>query len=283
MTIVNAHAHLIDLQAALSGEGGAYLDYIKGIPTFADVDSVVPMLSEEEMLRQMDEAGIDRTILFALYCPLLQASNEFVRDACARHPDRFWGYASVDPHDGRAPEVLENAVTSYGLKGLKLHPPLQRFYPNDKKLWPLYEKARDLDIPVVLHVGATPFGHLVRLDQAYPVLIDDIAIAFPDLKIVLPHLGTLWHNESFMLVEKHPNLYVDTSAYPYELAELLDENIIKRVGVHKWLFGTDFPMPYEERMHRMADFVEAIDSLPVSEEIKSAIYSENVLRLLGEA
>lgn len=280
MAIINAHVHLIDIQRVLAESGPDFIDYMKQIPAFADVERVLPTLSEESLLRQMDEAGIERSILFALYCPILQASNEFVRDACQRHPDRFWGYASVDPHDERAPEVLEHAITAYGLKGLKLHPPLQGFYPNDRKLWPLYGKAQELGIPVVLHVGCTPFGHLVRLDQAQPLLLDEVAIAFPRLKIVLPHLGTLWHQESFMLVEKHPNVYLDMAAYPYELRELVTPKIVERIGAHKWLFGTDFPMPYEGQTHRMADFVEVVRELPLTDTIKQGMFSTNLERLL---
>jgi len=283
MTIINAHVHLIDIESVLAETGPDFIDYLKQIPAFADVERVLPMLSEEALLRQMDEAGIERSILFALYCPILKASNEFVRDACLRHPDRFWGYASVDPHDARAPAVLEHAIIDYGLKGLKLHPPLQDFYPNDRKLWPLYAKAQELGIPVVLHVGCTPFGHLVRLAQAQPLLLDEVANAFPRLPIVLPHLGTLWHQESFMLVEKHPNVYVDMAAYPYELRELVTPKIVERIGAHKWLFGTDFPMPYEGRTHRMADFVEVIDELPLRDAIKQGMLSGNLQRLLAAA
>ena len=122
MAIINAHVHLIDIESALADSGNDTINYLRRLPALADIDRVLPMLSENEILRQMDEAGIERSILFALYCPILTASNEFVRNACERHPDRFWGYASVDPRDERAPEILENAVIHYGLKGLKLHP-----------------------------------------------------------------------------------------------------------------------------------------------------------------
>jgi uncharacterized protein len=280
MSIINAHVHLIDVQSAMAGSSAAVLEYLKKIPGLGDVSRVLTVLSEDELLRQMDEAGIERSVLFALYGPILTASNEFVRDACLRHPDRFWGYASVDPHDERAPEILENAIVNYGLKGLKLHPPLQGVYPNDPKLWPLYEKAQALRIPVVFHVGGTPFGALVRLDQAQPILLDEVAIAFPELRIVLTHLGTLWHNESFMLVEKHPHVYIDMAAYPYEIRDLVNAHIVERAGSHKWLFGTDFPMPYEGRMHRMADFVETVRDLPLADGIKNGMFSGNLNRLL---
>lgn len=278
--MINAHVHLIDVPTVMARAGDAFVDYLKAIPAFADLDAVLPMLSEDEVLRQMDEAGIERSILFALYCPLLYASNEFVRDACARHPDRFLGYASVDPHDEQAPAVLERAVREYGLRGLKLHPPLQDFYPNDRKLWPLYAKADELGIPVVFHVGTTPFGHLVKLNQADPLLLDDVACAFPGLAIVLTHLGTLWHHASFMVVEKHPQVYIDTASYPYEMVELLNEHLVQRIGAHKLLFGTDFPMPYEGRVHRMADFTDTLARLPLTDATKAAIGDGNIRRLL---
>ena len=86
-----------------------------------------------------------------------------------------------------------------------------------------------------------------------------------------------------MLVEKHPNVYVDMAAYPYELRELVTPKIVERIGAHKWLFGTDFPMPYEGRTHRMADFVEVIDELPLRDAIKQGMLSGNLQRLLAAA
>jgi predicted TIM-barrel fold metal-dependent hydrolase len=281
MVTINAHVHLIDVETVMGANGDAFVDYIKGIAAFGDLDRVIPMLTQEEVLRQMDAAGIERSILFALYCPLLYASNEFVRDACSRHPDRFWGFASVDPHDEAAPDVLERAVREYGLKGVKLHPPMQNFYPNDRKLWPIYAKADELGIPVVFHVGTTPFGHMVRLDQAYPILIDEIANDFPTLRIMLTHLGTLWHHESFMLVEKHPQVYIDTASYPYEMIELMTPNLVERIGPDKLIFGTDFPMPYQGRLHRMADFTETLDGLDLTDAIKTNIRGPNLLNMLG--
>jgi predicted TIM-barrel fold metal-dependent hydrolase len=123
---------------------------------------------------------------------------------------------------------------------------------------------------------------MVKLDQAYPILIDEIANDFPGLRIVLTHLGTLWHNESFMLVEKHPRVYIDTASYPYEMVELLNENLVGRIGRDKLIFGTDFPMPYQERLHRMADFTDTLAELPLTDATKAAIGSENLLKMLGE-
>lgn len=281
MRIINTHTHLIDTSVVLAEDQIHYLNYIKGIPTFSDLDNVINMLSLDNLLAQMDEANVEKSVLFAVDGPLLTAGNQFVADVCSKMPERFYGFASVDPNKAGATEKLSYAIEKLNLKGLKLHPPLQNFYPNDKSIWPIYALASDFGIPVVFHVGTTPFGSLVKLKQADPVLIDDIANDFPKLKIILTHLGTLWHHESFMITEKHPNVYIDTAAYPYEISELLTENLIMRVGAEKFLFGTDFPMPYEGKMHRINDFVECIMNLKISAELKERIFSGNFIALMG--
>ncbi|MFO7659087.1 MAG: amidohydrolase family protein [Bacteroidales bacterium] len=280
MKIINAHTHVIEADKAFSQHGNDYLKYIKGISAFEQADKVLEMLSADNLLRQMDEAGIQQSVVFAMYAPLLYASNEFVAGLCHKYPGRLLGFASVDVKRPDLPGMLEDAVKNMGLKGLKLHPPLQNFFPNDKKFWPLYQKALDLNIPVVFHVGTTPFGSLVKLSQANPLLIDDVANDFPGLKIILTHLGTLWHHESFMVAEKHPNLFIDTAAYPYEISDLLTFNLIKRVGEDKFIFGTDFPMPYEGKMHRLADFTEVISNLKLPEYLKEKIFYGNFNELM---
>ncbi|MBN1599468.1 MAG: amidohydrolase [Bacteroidales bacterium] len=282
MKIINAHTHVIEISKVLAEDNLHYLEYLKGIPAFTDLEDVTRMLSLENLLFQMDEAGIQKSVLFAVDGPLLTSENEFVANICQQHPERFIGFASVDPNRKNAREILQNALDILHLKGLKLHPPIQNFYPNDKKIWPLYQIASNRGIPVVFHVGTTPFGNMVKLSQANPLLIDDVANDFPDLKIILTHLGTLWHNESFMVTEKHPNVYIDTAAYPYEIEELLKEKLIIRVGPEKFIFGTDFPMPYEGKMHRLKDFVDIFEKINLSAELKEKILALNFEELMDD-
>lgn len=282
MRIINSHAHIIETDKAFGGNSPGLLKYLKGISAFENADKVKQMISVENLISQMNESGIEKSVIFAMYAPVLYASNEFVAGLCQKNADRLIGFASVDIHDENCPEILEKAITELGLKGLKLHPPLQNFFPNERKVWPLYRKASELGIPVVFHVGTTPFGSLVKLSQAWPVLIDEIANDFPSLKIILTHLGTLWHNESFMVVEKHPNLYIDTAAYPYEIKEILTENLIRRVGEHKFIFGTDFPMPYEGKLHSLKDFTGTLYQLNIAAELKERILSENFIEMMSE-
>lgn len=281
MRIINSHTHLIDTKEVLATENQHYLEYLSEIPTFTDVDKVSQMLSVENLLMQMDEAGIEKSVLFAVDAPLLTASNDFVKNICNEYPDRFIGFASINPNRKDFLRKIKNAIENLGLSGCKFHPPLQDFYTNDSKLWPMYKLISEMEIPIVFHVGSTPFGNLVKLKQADPLLIDDVANDFPNLKIILTHLGTLWHNESFMIAEKHPNVYIDTAAYPHEIEELLTERLIKRVGSEKFLFGTDFPMPYEGGMHRMVDFVECFKQLNISEELKEMILHRNFEQLMN--
>ena len=279
--IINAHAHLIDLEGMLRKFGNVAIP--SGIAVLEDLDATLGMLQPEVLIAQMDEAGISQSVLYAVEAPIVYSGNEYVSELCNRFPDRLLGFASVDPKAKDAPTVLEHAVRELGLKGLKLHPPLQNFYPNDEAIFPVYEKAAELNIPIVFHVGTTPFGAMCRLSTANPILIDDVASQFPTLRIMLTHLGTLWHCEAFMVVEKNPNVFIDTAAYAYEIPQILTPDLISRIGPNKVVFGTDFPMPYGNRPHRMKDFVDAIHGLQLSDEVKRGFFRDNFDRLLHGA
>ena len=278
MQITNAHVHMIELDKMVQAAQGASLP--GGIAVYKEMEASLPLLFPQTLMAQMDEAGISRSVLYAVYAPIVFATNEYVAALCAQFPDRLLGFASVLPKEPAAPQMLEMAVKDLGLQGLKLHPPLQDFFPNDRAVYPIYEKALELDIPVVFHVGTTPFGSLCRLSQANPILIDDVAVDFPDLRIMLTHLGTLWHNEAFMVVEKNPNVYIDTAAYIYEIKDILTTDLLSRIGADKVIFGTDYPMPYGSQVHRMKDFVDCIEGLDLPVDVLKGIFSENFEALL---
>jgi uncharacterized protein len=278
LKIINAHVHMIELQTMLSLQPD--LEISTDIAVFRDLTKTLSLTDPGNLLLQMAEAGISQSVLYACEAPIVFASNEYVAALCKQYPNEFIGFASVNPQREDAVEVIEKAIVQLGLKGMKFHPPLQNFYPNDRKVFPLYEKAIELNVPVVFHVGTTPFGSMVRLDQANPILLDDVACAFPELRIMLTHLGTLWHNESFMVVEKNPNVFIDTAAYIYEIEELLTYNLIERVGEDKFIFGTDYPMPFGGTMHKMKDFVECVERLELSDKIKEKIFFKNFEMLL---
>lgn len=276
--IVNAHSHLIEMEGMYRKYGNISLP--PGIPVLADLKETLRLLDPQALIGQMDEAGVAKSVLYAVEAPIVYSSNEYVSHICEQFPERFIGFASVDPLSANAPEILTHAVRNLNLKGLKLHPPLQDFFPNSEQAFPTYERAAELNIPVVFHAGTTPFGSLCRLDRANPILIDDVATRFPSLRIMITHLGTLWHDEAFMVVEKNPNVFIDTAAYLYEIGELLTPNLISRIGMDKVIFGTDFPMPYAGKPHRIRDFVDEIRKLALPPEMERAIFWDNCFRLI---
>jgi uncharacterized protein len=277
--IINAHVHLIEIAAMARKFAASSLP--RDVAVFKEVEASLPLLAPERLLEQMDEAGVDRSILFAVDAPIVYSSNEYVHELCSRHPDRFIGFASVNPNNRGAAKALERAVVKLGLCGLKLHPPLQNFAPDDRIAWPIYEKAVELNIPVVFHVGTTPFGSLCRLAQANPILVDEVAVRFPDLRIMLTHLGTMWDNEAFMVAEKNPNVFIDTAAYLPEIRTLLTPQLVERVGPEKFIFGTDYPMPYAGRTHRIKDFVTCIKRQGLAAGVLRGIFQDNVQALLA--
>ncbi|MCK9603090.1 MAG: amidohydrolase family protein [Candidatus Omnitrophica bacterium] len=273
MRIINAHVHMVELEKMLALD--PELEINLDLPVFSNLAQTMSLLDPESLIAQMDEAGIEKTVLFACEAPVIYSSNEYVAGLCKAYPQRFIGFASVNPKRKDAAVVIEKAILQLGLKGVKFHPPLQNFYPNDKNIFSLYKKIEELNVPVVFHIGTTPFGSMVKLDQANPILIDEVACNFPNLRIMLTHLGTLWQNEAFMVTEKNANVYIDTSAYLYEIRQLMTEDLVTRVGLNKFIFGTDYPMPFGDSTHRMKDFVDCINNLDLPPEAKEMIFSKN--------
>lgn len=279
MKIINSHVHMIQLDKVMEMASGANIPPEQTI--FKNLEATLELLKPDALFAQMDAAGIEKTVLYACEAPIIYASNEYVSGLCKKYPDRLIGFASVDPRQKNAAQIIEGAIKNMGLKGIKFHPPLQNFYPDAEFMFPIYLKAVELNVPIVFHVGSTPFASLVRLDQANPMLLDEVACKFPKLKIVLTHLGTLWNDEAFMVVEKNPNVYIDTAAYIYEIGQLLTPDTVERLGPQKIIFGTDYPTPFGGRTHSMKDFVKAVERLKLSQKIKEGIFAGNLEHILG--
>lgn len=280
MKIINAHVHAIDVQGMLTRFPNASVQ--GGIASLSHLRQALPLLDPKVILEQMDDAGIEQSVLYAVDAPIVYAANDYVAGLCRQHPDRFIGFGSANPHEKSALDTLKKAVDEYRMQGIKFHPPLQNFFPNDEKVFPIYAAAQEWKVPIVFHVGSTPFGSMCKLSQANPILLDEVAVAFPDLRIMLTHLGTLWDAEAFMVVEKNPNVFIDTAAYLHEIKALLTEDLVARVGEDKIIFGTDFPMPSPpHKLHCMKAFVTQVQQLQLSQEIKEKIFAGNFQQMLS--
>jgi uncharacterized protein len=237
-------------------------------------------------LRFLDEEGVDRAVLVNYVSPdvigFTDDVNEFVGRFCRGHEDRLVPVGGVHPRLSRDPAGdLERIVARHGIRALKIHPPHQLLRVNAYRdggdlpaLAPLYERAQELRIPVMVHTGTSVFPG-ARNKYGDPMDLDDVAVDFPDLTIIMAHGGRpLWMETCFFLLRRHPNVHMDVSGIPPRallryfprLAEVADRT----------LFGTDWPGPGVPSVRRN---VEQFRALPLSAEAQAAILSGTAERI----
>jgi predicted TIM-barrel fold metal-dependent hydrolase len=212
---------------------------------------------------------------------LKAVSNEEVAELAAENDDIMIPFASIDP--GRGEEGVREArrlIEHFGVRGFKFHPQFQEFEPNDRAVYPLYEVIAEAKLPAVFHTGHSgigtgmPGGGGIRLKYGNPMLVDDVAVDFPDMPIILAHPSWPWQDEALSICLHKPQVYIDLSGwspkyFPPQLVHYAN-TLLKR----KVLFGTDYPLLTPERW--LADF-EKIDVRP---EVRPLILKENAVELL---
>ena len=223
----------------------------------------VPEHIEERFIRQAGEAwadvrlggtldehhegaldGVDRAVVLAFNAPAagFVVPNDYVADYVARDPERLIGFGSVDPSSAGAIDELERMKDDLGLVGCKLGPIYQAVDPLGTEFLRVCEALERLELPLLIHQGTT-FARSGSLLTARPILLDEIALRFPELRIVIAHMGHPWFEEAIAVVRRHPHVYADVSALASR-RWLLYNALVQAVeyGVdHKLLFGTDFP------------------------------------------
>jgi len=165
-----------------------------------------------------------------------------VADYVAQNPDRLVGFMALDPTQKNWRHEMEEGHRDLRLKGIKLLPMYAGFKPNDPELDDLWRYATKHGLPVLLHTGTT-FVNDAPLECTLPRLVDDVAIRFPDVKIVMAHLGHPYEGECIATIRKHDNVYADCSALHYRPFQLYHSlMLLQEYGVwHKLLFGSDYP------------------------------------------
>ncbi|MEW6127559.1 MAG: amidohydrolase family protein [Acidobacteriota bacterium] len=231
-------------------------------------------LSGEQIIAEMDKAGVDQLMLSAWHRPGSWIfSNDEIAEMIRAYPDRFAGIAAVNLEKPvEAVRELERAVKEWGFKALRVVPWLWKLPPNDKLYYPLYVKCIELDIPFCTQVGHT--GPLMPSETGRPVpYLDEVALTFPELKIVGGHIGYPWTDEMIGLAWKHANVFIDTSAYlpRYYPPQLI--HYLKTYGKDKVLFGTNFPQLALEKC------VAQVYELNLPDDIQAKFLSENAKRV----
>ncbi len=195
----------------------------------------------EAHLRAME--AVERCVVFGLRSRRLGLAvpNSFVAEYAAAHSDRVVGFACVDPNEEDAPGQLDEAV-AMGLRGLKLAPIYQYFHPHAPEAGRIYRRAAAHGLPVLWHQGTT-FTETGPLEVANPLLLERVALEFPELTQIIAHLGHPWHAETIVLIRKHPRLFADISALHYRPWQFYNMLVLaQEYGVvDRLLLGSDFP------------------------------------------
>ncbi len=232
--------------------------------------------SPQAFVGLMDEAGIDYAVILAELAPITSgiAANEDVAEFCSHSP-RLIPFASIDPNTSEKPvDELEELVRNQGFKGLKLYPTYQHFYPNETKMYPLYAKAQELRIPVLLHIGSSIFTG-ARLKYGDPIYLDDVAVDFPELNLLQAHSGRpFWYQKALALARIHANVYMEVSGLPPQnLLTYFPE--LERIA-HKVIYGSDWP-----GVPTIKENIIALQALKINEKAKRRILGENAAKLLN--
>ena len=238
----------------------------------------------DDYLKMMDAAGIERSLLVAVRCgpqghkTSVAVPYQWVADICAAYPDRFSGLAGIDPTRGMAQlDELERAVDDFGFVGAHFYPHWFHMPPNAPQLHPIYAKCCDLDIPIMMQVGQNLiYQRDVRLPSvARPVLLDQVAIDFPALKLIGIHIGVPWTDEMIAMARKHDTIYIGGDAYAPKYWPPAFVEFAKTDGLDRCLFGTDWPVIDPERAMR------EVDQLGLDANAQDHLLRLNAVRLFG--
>ena len=243
---------------------GGYEEYVSH---YKDPGAFEELLSAE---------GVDHACVLAELSHITTGvcTNEQVRDFC-RGRSRLIPFCDVNPHlFTDLGDELRRKVEDEGFRGLKLYPTYQHYYLNDPRIYPLYQAAQDLGIPVLIHTGSSVFKGS-RLKYGDPLHLDDVAVDFPRLNLVMAHSGRgIWYDRAFFLSKLHANIYMEVAGLPP--AKLLTYFPELARNTDKVIFGSDWP-----GMPSIGRNMQAIRKLPIPLEGVDNILGRNAARLLN--
>ncbi len=223
----------------------------------------------------LDDNGVDHAVILAETSPVTTGvvSNARVKSLCEMS-DRLTPFASFHPLEVDDMGLTVRELALEGFRGLKFYPSSQFFYPDDPRLTELYAQAATSGLVVMFHTGTSIYKRS-RQRFSEPLRIDDVAVDYPDLQIVMAHSGRrLWYEQAFFMAERHENVWMELSGIPpRRVPEVFPR--LERVG-DRVLFGSDFP-----GVPSIRENIEAFRQMPWSDETRAAVLGGNAVRLLG--
>ena len=237
-----------------------------------------------DYIKKMDQAGIERSLLIAVRAGDIRVPESFevpyesVHKVCNEYPDRFSGLAGIDPFRGmQGLRDLENAGNEMGVVGAHLYPHWCELPPNHRKYYPYYAKCSELGIPIMMQVGHNlVYSRKRRLPSVgKPIYLDQVAIDFPELKLIGIHIGIPWTEEMISMCWKHENVFTAGDAYAPKYWPESYVHYANSYGQKKVLFGTDWPVIDPVRA------VEEFNQLNFRESASQRILRENALEVFN--
>ncbi|MBO9517637.1 MAG: amidohydrolase [Porphyrobacter sp.] len=227
-------------------------------------------------------------VLFTVDCEsgmgAKRVSNYEVAEQAAKNDDICMAFASIDPHKGKyGAREARDLIENYGVKGFKFHGIAQNAHPADRMAYPIYEVIAEYGLPAIFHTGHSGMGTGMRggggmrLKYGQPILIDDVAVDFPDMKIILAHPSWPWVDESLSMALHKTNVFIDLSGWS---PKYFPKQVIQYANTqlkHKMLFGTDFPLIHPDK------WMAAAAEVGFREEVMPLIMKDNAAKVLGLA
>lgn len=293
--IIDSHCHL--------GELNVHYDMEKFIrklitPELEELGMKPSMMHTDvgKLVAAMDKNRVDKAVILGYDVKRTYNSkvpNDYVAEVVKKYPDKFIGFASVDPLGGmKSIHELDEAVNKLELRGLKMLPSYAHCACNDTRVFTIYERAQELDIPVLLHMGWAPLPDNLMKWQV-PLPLEEVALAFPELKIIVGHAAWPWVDDCLVLMASHRNVYADFALwfnFPLFLEEMT-RTIVKAKQMHvmnRLLWGTDYPAvesfggygAYIEVVRRIPNEARRLGLPPITQNDISKLLGENAKELL---
>ncbi len=229
----------------------------------------------EDLVRNLDRVGLDRAVAFPLGAPYTDysESNRIMAEETAKFPERIIGFCRINPNFGpqATAKSLDYALGSLKLRGIKLHPEIEFFDPNDEEMMPpVYEAARHYGVPIIFHTGMS--------SKAAPAVIAELAAQNKDVPVILGHMGiSEYVKQAVAVARQHDNIFLETSVVGW-MPLLLEA--FRRVGTGKILYGSDHPYnPLPMEIEKISRHVASAANLTLDDLKK--IFAGNLLSLLG--
>lgn len=305
--IIDIHTHICDYDSVAQPfwDGWVEVGALRINRSLEKVQRRVPEfwdISGDMIVKDMDAAGIDKSVLLAIDWGLarhlgepklsIEKINRVFADAVEKYPQRLIAFAGIDPRRNKAAEMVGRFLKEWGMKGIKLHS-AAGFYPNDKACYPIYEKALEYGVPVLLHTGEVLKPLYFKYCQ--PIYVQEVAMDFPDLPIILAHTGGCWYSEAVAICNNATNVYLDLALWQPRLLRPLEfyralRTLLDSVPWQRVLFGSDYP--FLKLLINQERWVKAFTEIPNSvgeqgiefadEEI-AGIMGGNAAKILGLA